>query len=573
VNAITFLTQNIMTSKLQHISLLCLLVGLLAACQSDKKQGPTTLENILYSLTDSYSFQINGHKDTTLILEESGIIIKIPQGAILKNGKILDNYELSFSPILDPLSMIAHKVVTQTTGGILLKTQGMFYLDIDRKDVEVNPNNPIIIKMPIKDTEERYQTYTGRKNEAGSVVWENPQNSNAVPLTPILTQHFIFRDFVFLDKDGEMIYLIDDINSQWLDINDSTKLVNLSKEWGRVHDKCDYTNGKDAIYHGLYPKTINNDFYNIKYTLMSNDTNAYYKAMLKLSRPIFHPGIGEYVIGENHLLCLNPKWEGTHISTIEFRKRIDWIIASCEPEILLLYFENINQDLWEIDSLAADLLMERGKPSLSEKFRAFQRERAGKVPVGLDTKLVEFPTKAYFETYLTHSFHNIESSSIPRYYNIDIERPGVRPQFNISLDIEDLASYDTYYSTLFLGTTNDWKFIYFSQKDLERSFVFEAIDQVDNVLLVVCATKGEELYTYVSNFPIDKNQTKQNKTIKLKLSSIDAFKEEMKKYNPQRLPNKKKKSGKKVVNDCWIEVADEAALLLNRKKLEKAYQK
>lgn len=489
LNAIVVLTEIIMIPILKKISFLYLLIGLLASCQNDKEQeqapiteAQKTLENTLLSLTDSYTFKIDGRKDTTLILKESGVIISIPQGAVMKDGKALERYELSFTPILDPLSMMAHKVVTRTTDGGLLKTQGMFYLDIDQKDVEVHPNHPIRVKIPIKDTEESYQTYTGRKNERGFVDWENPQTTNSTPLTPILPQHFIFRDFVFLDKSGEMVNIIDDPNSKWLSINDSTKLVRFSEFWLQVHEKADYRNGKGAIYHGLYPKPINDDIYSPKYTLMSNDTNVCYKAVMRISRPVLHPMIGEYSIGADYFLCLNPKWEGSLISTVEFRKRIDWIIASCKPEVLLLYFENVERNMWEIDSLAADLLIKLNKPRLSKKFRSFQREKAGKVPVNSGEKLAVFPTKAYFETYLIHSFYNTESFTIPNYYNIDIRRTGPRPEFNIRLNIEDSLSYDTHYSTLFLGTGNNWKFIYNSQPDFQSSFTFEAIDQVDHVL-------------------------------------------------------------------------------------------
>lgn len=116
----------------------------------------------------------------------------------------------------------------------------------------------------------------------------------------------------------------------------------------------------------------------------------------------------------------NPIFENTLIATLEFSMRMRCIHQTCSEKVLLIYLNNLDKNLYEIDELVATYLTEKNDPNAGN-FRCFAQQKLTKVP-----KANEVP-KAYIEgiqrsirfspkSLITHSFrisnmgwHNIDA--------------------------------------------------------------------------------------------------------------------------------------------------------------------
>merc|ERR1711991_96287 len=75
------------------------------------------------------------------------------------------------------------------------------------------------------------------------------------------------------------------------------------------------------------------------------------------------------------------QFQNTLISTKEFETRMRVIHQFCLKDVLRMYLDNIDLNLWEVDSMAYELLNEK-KYSISEAFRVFRDQRKTKVKNG-----------------------------------------------------------------------------------------------------------------------------------------------------------------------------------------------
>jgi len=87
----------------------------------------------------------------------------------------------------------------------------------------------------------------------------------------------------------------------------------------------------------------------------------------------------------------NEKFNKTLIATLEFENRMRYIHKSCNEEVLLLYLQNIEKNMWEIDSLAF-VLLQKEKNLVANAFQFLMQQRKTKVKNG--RKL----DKAYLES-------------------------------------------------------------------------------------------------------------------------------------------------------------------------------
>ncbi|MDB5257349.1 MAG: cytochrome c, mono- and diheme variant family protein [Chitinophagaceae bacterium] len=96
----------------------------------------------------------------------------------------------------------------------------------------------------------------------------------------------------------------------------------------------------------------------------------------------------------------NKEFENTLVSTKEFEIRMQYIHKSCSEELLKLYLSNIDLNLWEIDSLAFEMLKKTGNKQ-AESFAVFKTEKKTKV------KDIQLKDKIY-SSFLASTFDNNE---------------------------------------------------------------------------------------------------------------------------------------------------------------------
>lgn len=90
----------------------------------------------------------------------------------------------------------------------------------------------------------------------------------------------------------------------------------------------------------------------------------------------------------------SPKFNNTILASKAFEERLKFIFSTCQPRFLDLYVQNLDKNLYEIDSLCAAV----SGGSFKEKFLEFYKRRDGGVPLekGIRRKL-----NRYFETQST----------------------------------------------------------------------------------------------------------------------------------------------------------------------------
>lgn len=73
---------------------------------------------------------------------------------------------------------------------------------------------------------------------------------------------------------------------------------------------------------------------------------------------------------ERILALKNPEFESSLIATKAFEERMEWIHKSCNNEVLDVYLNHLDKNLWELDSMAAEIAEEE---KVKEAFQAFAK--------------------------------------------------------------------------------------------------------------------------------------------------------------------------------------------------------
>jgi hypothetical protein len=251
-------------------------------------------------------------KEAATLIGENGTLLYIPKGAFLKNGKILEEGDVTIelSEALGGTSIIENKLSTNTEDGKMLETVGMIYFNAtaDDEQLDFNKKNPSIARIPSTTLVEDVQVFSGVKSESGAVVWEKPEPiENKPTLVSLDDLVFYFENENPHERGHEQGYLDEPIQK---------KLIQDDGRWSKTRG-CGLDN---AIVKQLYDK----------------------------------------------------KFEKTLISTIEFEERMKLIHSTCSDELIKLYIVNLEKNLWEIDLLAADYL-DSTASSQGKAFRAFAK--------------------------------------------------------------------------------------------------------------------------------------------------------------------------------------------------------
>jgi len=101
-------------------------------------------------------------------------------------------------------------------------------------------------------------------------------------------------------------------------------------------------------------------------------------------------------------ILYSKKFENTLISTKEFETRMQYIHKSCNDELLKLYLTNINLNMWEIDSIAFDMLAKQNNKQATS-FKIFKNQKKTKV------KSLKIKDDIYL-SYIAKTFDNNEQT-------------------------------------------------------------------------------------------------------------------------------------------------------------------
>ena len=147
---------------------------LVAQLEADKH---TPLEHIIAEY-----FHL-GQQDT-VVLSRSGVLLSIPDGAFLLDGKPYSGPKMvQWQEAINAADIIKAGLST-FAGEHLLETQGMFAMQAfapDGTKLGVNPEVGVYVQVPVDELKEGMMLFEGKKMSNGIVDWQNPQPLAKLP--------------------------------------------------------------------------------------------------------------------------------------------------------------------------------------------------------------------------------------------------------------------------------------------------------------------------------------------------------------------------------------------------------
>ena len=289
--------------------LLILIASFYLFNQSKIEPSPKITSTDLFknTIVKSQFFNINPKKDT-IIVGLQGTKIVIPKNAFIdsKGNIVSKNIEFELSEAFRIEDMIMSNLTTSSNGK-LLETDGMIFTNATSggKNLTINKKNPLYIEIPTKNKKSGMMLYYGVRDSLGNMNWINPKK---------LEQYLIPVDLELLDflPNG-----FDSVAKNYLDY---------------------YKLNSDK-------KDIDNLYYNLPFIKETS-----YMGIQNLGGGLTQDV--SYGVNPTSIETIKSKeFNNTFIATKEFEERLNFIHKTCENYILDLYINNLDKNLWEIDSL------------------------------------------------------------------------------------------------------------------------------------------------------------------------------------------------------------------------------
>ncbi|MCB9231188.1 MAG: cytochrome c [Bacteroidia bacterium] len=311
-------------------------------------------------LPETQLFEIDPRQDNTVV-GKAGVLVIIPEGSLVDgNGNpVKEPVQLELLEALGLDDMVAANLTT-TSGGMLLQSGGMLFLNAQTKDglqLTVDPNNPIYVEIPTPGRQPGMQVYAGIRAPDGSMDWVNPEPMER-SLTAVDLDLLNFYPPNF-ESELEKSLPYRKYKSASPELKDS--LFYALSTW-------EYIRKEIFIPRELNERTLT------RYWLSSDEVTDTTIEFRQPSRPE-KCGIDPALIK----VLKSNKFQNSLISTREFEARLRVIWQSCRYELVDFYLEHINEDLWKIDDAIAKSL---SGSNFQDEFEAFAGQRLTRVQNG-----------------------------------------------------------------------------------------------------------------------------------------------------------------------------------------------
>lgn len=339
---------------------------MLVSCKSfkDNKSLKKTSDTDFFknTMVESRFFTINASKDN-ILKSKKGNVFVIPRGSLIDlKGKIVeDSITIELAEASDLDEVILSNLMINDSSKIYESYQSFFFNATRKgKQLKINPDNPVFIEVP---AEKQVNLYQGKRDKTGNMLWNKflPAVKYLVPL-PLESLDFYPQGFEIAVEKGLPYH--------------NHKIV--SKEL------------LDSLYYSFAAETDQyRNFLVIRIEYLPEGR------ILKDS--------SWHVCDTTEISCgINPasikaikdkKYQNTLISTREFETRLKTIFKTGKDDVLELYVNNLNKNLWEIDEMAANLLGSANK--FYKDFQEFSSNR--QTTVKISDKKAEMLAQYYKE--------------------------------------------------------------------------------------------------------------------------------------------------------------------------------
>ncbi len=310
------------------------------------------LEGTFEKINDApQAFVISGLSDTVLIGQQGTIILIAENSFIDSKGNMPDKVAIELVEAFTLHEMLRNGLST-TSHDHLLESDGMLYLqatDELGQELKIAAGKEIYLDVPSHNSVPDIQVFKGGFDNDGTLVWRNEQATDKyLSKVPIEQLEFYpegykrTRPYYSASSDQESA--------------NSLVIVSLAQDNEQV--------------------TIDTAF--------------------SIDVAVDYCGIGRGLVE----MLYQEQFQNTLLATREFETRMQYIHKSCNAEIFKLYLDNINLNLWEIDSMAYEMLLKENNKQ-ANTFKIFRDQRK--------TKLQEGRAKdSIYASYITKSFDEYE---------------------------------------------------------------------------------------------------------------------------------------------------------------------
>jgi hypothetical protein len=329
-----------------------LIIFLLAQCntkESGKAKDHTSNkvsknDPFAKTMVESQFFDIDSKEDQ-VVEGKNGTLLIMPKGCFKdsKGNVVEDDITVELAEASNLEDMILSNLTT-TSDGKLLESGGMLYVNAtkNREKLTINPENPIYVEMPNPEGKTGMMVYKGIRDEKGNMNWVDPKP---------LVKYLIPVDLSLLNFYPEGFEIEVEQGMPYRSYKVATDEL------------------KDSLYYSL-----------------SQPISAVAVSISEGDDTFIRDSINELDIASQKPCGIDPasikvlrskKFEGTLIATREFERRLQFIFKTCDNSILEIYVNNMDKNLYELDSMAAMKLGYRNP--LAEVFSKFYKENLTKV--------------------------------------------------------------------------------------------------------------------------------------------------------------------------------------------------
>lgn len=316
-------------------------------------------------------------KEGRVVLSENGVLVSVPSGAFLKDGKpFVGNTILQYQEAMDASSILKSGLNTMS-GDRMLETQGMFTFKgytQSGEPLDFNPKTGVYVQVPVNEQRSDMQLFDGVQLADGSIDWQSPEEFKKIPVSVSMDQLNFY-------PEGYEDFLND---QKWQQKKESRDSLYLSFEEFQYGEWASYRTAfpivprrkitveeRDYIYNDRRP--IDSYMSMDEAMILSNweegpnytefqDFRNYYETYesVEISDTTIEHAVSEAAEAED-VACFNrispskvlgfwnKKFNNTILATREFERRMRAIHSTCDDRVLETYTNGLSRSIGDID--------------------------------------------------------------------------------------------------------------------------------------------------------------------------------------------------------------------------------
>lgn len=343
-------------------------------------------------LPTSQFFTLNSDQDTVLEGTE-GTTLVLPKGCFLDadGNTYTGSVELELAEANKLENRLLGNIASGNQGKPIVSKGSIFWnaTTTEGEQLKVNPENPIFIEMPTYDPNGDLEVRHGTRDEEGNMTWDTPKPLEKF-LTPVelsemdfypdgfeeaVERGMPFRGHLVADRDlkDSLFYSLSLAPSSFLTEGFAlTDSYEEALEWSRDPNDPNIIRANKVSRDKFNLAELESEY---PADTMGFGSDAIYGVDSAVGPPPQKCGIDPASIK----VLRSEKYAQTLIATKEFQERIRYIFKTCSQEVLEVYIQGLDAEMWENDQKAADLL---GAGALKDQFQAFADEKMGHLREG-----------------------------------------------------------------------------------------------------------------------------------------------------------------------------------------------